>query len=201
MRTTKAFRKSLDSSGFTLVELMIVVAIIGILAAVAIPNYQKYQARARQSEAKIALAALYTAQKSYAVENSSFSTCLFDVGYQPQGAQVYYATGFSAGALSGSCGPAGATTCQATWPGGVATACTAPTSGFGAGSATFFAYEATAKINAGGALGVHGDLTATLMTQSNFTAESSGSISQSNTVKDHWTVNDQKVITNNLNGI
>ena len=43
------------------VGLLIVVAIIGILAAVAIPNYQKFQARARQSEAKIALSAAYTA--------------------------------------------------------------------------------------------------------------------------------------------
>lgn len=41
-----------NSEGFTLVELMIVVAIIGVLAAVAIPNYQKFQAKARQSEAK-----------------------------------------------------------------------------------------------------------------------------------------------------
>ncbi len=46
--------------GFTLIELMIVVAIIGILAAIAIPNFMRFQARARQSEASSALKALYT---------------------------------------------------------------------------------------------------------------------------------------------
>ena len=47
--------------GFTLIELMIVVAIIGVLSVISIPNFLMFQAKARQAEAKAALGAIFTA--------------------------------------------------------------------------------------------------------------------------------------------
>lgn len=58
--------------GFSLVELMIVVAIIGILAALAVPKFQSFQAKARQSEAKNNLSHLYTLQMSYYGDNDTY---------------------------------------------------------------------------------------------------------------------------------
>jgi type IV pilus assembly protein PilA len=59
--------------GFTLIELMIVVAIIGILAAIAIPNFLKFQARSKQSEAKANLKGVFTAAKAYYAEYDRFN--------------------------------------------------------------------------------------------------------------------------------
>ncbi|MBN1205331.1 MAG: prepilin-type N-terminal cleavage/methylation domain-containing protein [Myxococcaceae bacterium] len=58
--------RRLNSRGFTLIELMIVVAIIGILAAIAIPNFLRFQARARQSEANANLKTLFTGMRTLA---------------------------------------------------------------------------------------------------------------------------------------
>ena len=64
------------SRGFTLIELMIVVAIIGILALIAIPNFMKFQAKAKQSEAKTNLKAFYTAAKANFAEYNTFACAM-----------------------------------------------------------------------------------------------------------------------------
>jgi len=62
-------------SGFTLIELMIVVAIIGILAAVALPAYQDYTKRAKFSEVVIGTSGLKTAVEICAQDLGSVATC------------------------------------------------------------------------------------------------------------------------------
>ena len=59
--------------GFSLMEVMIVVVIIGILAALAYPKLEKYLKRARQTEAKTNLSAIYTAQKIYFTLHQSYA--------------------------------------------------------------------------------------------------------------------------------
>ena len=75
--------------GFTLIELMIVVAIIGILAAIAIPNFVKFQARSKQGEAKTNLKALFTAEKSYYAEKDQYITDMNVIGFNPEQGNRY----------------------------------------------------------------------------------------------------------------
>jgi type IV pilus assembly protein PilA len=61
-----------SKKGFTLIELMIVVAIIGILAAIAIPNFLTYQLKSRQSEAKVNLGAIKTSLIAFQAERGCY---------------------------------------------------------------------------------------------------------------------------------
>ena len=75
--------------GFTLIELMIVVAIIGILAAIAIPNYIRFQARSKQSEAKTNLKAAFTGQRSFFGERDAYSPFAANIGFAPERGNRY----------------------------------------------------------------------------------------------------------------
>ncbi len=62
--------------GFTLIELMVVVAIIGVLSAIAIPNFRRFACHTKQAEAKSLLSAIHTAQESYRAAHDMYMTDL-----------------------------------------------------------------------------------------------------------------------------
>jgi type IV pilus assembly protein PilE len=64
-------KKMKDRRGFNMIELMVVVVIVGILAAIAVPIYSKYAKNARVTEATGRIGDLLTAAKSYAIERET----------------------------------------------------------------------------------------------------------------------------------
>lgn len=89
-------------AGFTLIELMIVVAIIGLLAAIAIPNFLKFQARSKQSEAKANLKGFYTAEKAYYQNSDAFCQSMTVIGFNPERGNRYYYDFGASSALNGA---------------------------------------------------------------------------------------------------
>ncbi len=67
--------------GVTLIELMIVVVIVSILAAVSYPSYREFAARAKRNEAKAALLQAATNQERFYLQNNQFSADLTDLGF------------------------------------------------------------------------------------------------------------------------
>lgn len=89
-----------NQKGFSLIELMMVVVIIGVLAGVGIPQYQKFQMKARQSEVKSLLSSMYTSQKAFYAEWNQYYSDFNAVGYGLSGALGYRVT-FNAPGVAG----------------------------------------------------------------------------------------------------
>ena len=86
-----------SEQGFSLVELMVVVAIIGILATIGIPQYQKFMAKARQAEAKTHLNAIFQGEASHFTEYNTYSGNLQAIGAGAVGQDLRYNAGFRNG--------------------------------------------------------------------------------------------------------
>ncbi len=84
-------------SGFSLIELMVVVAIIAFLAMIAVPNFNRFLAKAKRAEAYMNLSSIYAAEKSYYAEHGKYSDVLTGeggIGWKPEG-KTYYTYGFA----------------------------------------------------------------------------------------------------------
>ena len=88
------FKDEKIASGFSLLEVMIVVVIIGILATLAYPSLEGYLQRSKQTEAKVGLSAVYTAQKIYFAINQTYADSLsnLDVQLETGGSSRYSIT-------------------------------------------------------------------------------------------------------------
>ena len=84
-------------TGFSLIELMVVVAIIAFLAMIAVPNFNRFLAKAKRAEAYMNLNSIYAAEKAYYAEHGKYSDILNGeggIGWKPEG-KTYYTYGFA----------------------------------------------------------------------------------------------------------
>jgi prepilin-type N-terminal cleavage/methylation domain-containing protein len=88
-----------NAGGFSLIELMVSVAVIGVLAAVAVPKFQNFQRKAKAVEAKVQLGAAFRSEKIFFTSSGQYSVCLAELGFSPGSGRRRFTVGFM---LSGS---------------------------------------------------------------------------------------------------
>ena len=183
-----------NQRGFSLIELMIVVAIIGILAAIAVPNYTRFQAKARQAEARTVLSAIFTAETAYRNEWTTYFADLRNIGYTPTGtfryehgfgaAGVNNAANYIGGNVQASAAATAFNTTNWTNAGGAA-------AGAGCGSAPTVALGCAVDRT----VGAFTITAANTCAATTFTAEARGDV-DGDAGNDVWTVNQDKTFAN-----
>lgn len=181
-----------NQKGFTLIELMIVVAIIGILATMGVPQFQKFQARARQAEARTSLSGIYQAMKAFQAEWNRYYGDFNAIGYNADGRLIYDA-GF---ATSGDGVPEHPVSAYRT-----------PSNNSRLGAICQGVQEGNSTNNTSTcvliqpASGITCTSTGSVTPASGFLAHASGSLETAAGVCDEWEINQQKVVTNSQVGL
>ncbi len=80
LKNNTGFSTMKKNTGFTLIELMIVVAIIGIMSAIAYPSYTSYMKKSARADAKVGLVKLADKQERYYLKNDSYTTSFASTG-------------------------------------------------------------------------------------------------------------------------
>lgn len=83
-----------SQKGFSLIEILVALAVMVVVAGVAVPNYKKYFLNAKMTEAKTALGNVYMAEKSFFLEHRFYTSDLMAIGIAPDGERLYN-VGFS----------------------------------------------------------------------------------------------------------
>lgn len=138
-----------SKAGFSLVELMVVVAIIGILATIAIPQLNGFMGRAKQAEAKNNLGQVFSLEKAWIADptNTGYTQDGAALGYRASG-NYKYEIGFTG---SNTVVTTAMRLAGAAFSGDLAGGCTAPVTGDFTGTATATLFTAHAVGCIGGA--------------------------------------------------